>query len=192
MDFSHFWEVLWQLKKRKLVIFGIFKILLFFPRNLYLLKIKGHYPAHLNACATLGRPGRCLRLTITDIIMKNGHTRRANTAAVYQGIYAYSCLAGGCRHLPLPLFFSTLWLLPWDSYQFVLILPHPVVVVWKLRCREKGESVCARVFMCVRVCLRVLKRVCGGGGGWRRKARKSESVYEVAGVGGRRGSSLGF
>lgn len=176
MNFSHFWEVpdgleINTLIEKKLVIFRIFKILLFFSRNLYRLKIKGHYPAHLNARATLVRPGRCLRLTITDIIMKNGHTRRANTAAVYQGIYAYSCLAGGCRHLPLRLFFSsTLWLLPWDSYQFVLILPHPVVVVWKLRCREKGESV--RVFMCVPVCLRVLKRVWGGRGEMKEKGKE--------------------
>lgn len=76
------------------------------------------------------------------IIMKNGRTYRANTTAVYQWIYAYSCLAGGCCHLYFSfLSFFPPGFFPWDSYQFVLILPHPGVVVWKLRCRQ-GKKMC--------------------------------------------------
>lgn len=169
MNFSHFWEVpdgleINTLIEKKLVIFGIFKILLFFSRNLYLLKIKGHYPAHLNARATLVRPGRCLRLTITDIIMKNGHTRRANTAAVYQGIYAYSCLAGGCRHLPLRLFFFLHPLA--SSLRFISICPHFASSCGcgvKAEMQGKGRK-CACVYVCACVSESFKESVGGTGG----------------------------
>lgn len=127
---------------------------------------------------TLGYPGGSSRMTVMGIMVRNGCTYRVNNTAVYQWIYAYSCLAGK-RHyllcfyfffLPLPL-----GLFPWDSYQFVLILPRPVVVVRKLRCRH-GKKMCACMCVCVCFCQAEGERAL------RRKRRKSEAAAKVAGA----------
>lgn len=116
----------------------------FYNLNLYWWHIRnqGALSTASDAGVTLGRPRCSSCVTVMGIIMKNGRTYRANTTAVYQWIYAYSCLAGGCCHLYFSfLSFFPPGFFPWDSYQFVLILPHPGVVVWKLRCRQ-GKKMC--------------------------------------------------
>lgn len=135
-----------------------------------------------DADVAVGYPEGTSCMTVMGVMVRNGCTYRANNTAVCQWIYAYSCLAGKA---PLPssfLFFPLpLGLFPWDSYQFVLILPRPVVAVWKLRCRH-GKKMC--VYLCV--CLFV-----SGGGRKSSEEKGKEKVkrwrrWQVE------GGSLGF
>ena len=97
-------------------------------------------------------------------------------------------LAAATFSSPPPSFFL------WDSYQFVLILPHPVVVVWKLRCRQ-GEKMCVCVCVCPPLCVCVCVCVClffvrqREGGRGKEKEEKSRRGWQV-GVG--RGDWSGF
>lgn len=87
------------------------------------------------------------------------------------------------RHYLLPFYFFPLplGLFPWDSYQFVLILPRPMVAVWKLRCRH-GKKMC--VYLCV--CLFV------SGGGRKSSEEKGKEKVKQWRRWQVEGGSLGF
>lgn len=122
-------------------------------------------------------------LPVMGIIMRNGCTYRANTTAVHQWIYAYSCLADGGA--TFCLFFSTPWLL-FLGIRINLSSFRIMLWLWcESRDADKGSK-CVYVSMCVFLPNKVRERK-----EVRRKKRKREIVERMAGGKGR-GDSLGF